>query len=72
MDYRRFLLFNVVGGFIWIYFFTYAGYLFGGAEFVQKNFKLVILAIIFLSVLPMVFEAWRAWREARAAAPASS
>jgi membrane-associated protein len=72
MDYRRFLLFNVVGGFIWIYFLTYAGYLFGGAEFVQKNFKLVILAIIFLSVLPMVFEAWRAWREARAAAPASS
>ena len=72
MDYRRFLLFNVVGGVIWIYFFNYAGYFLGGAEFVQKNFKLVILAIIVLSVLPMVFEAWRAWREARAAAPASS
>ena len=68
MDYRRFLLFNIIGGLVWIYFFTYAGYLFGGAEIVQKNFKLVILAIIALSVLPMVFEAWRAWRESRATA----
>jgi membrane-associated protein len=65
MSYRRFLTFNIVGGFVWIYFFTYAGYIFGTRPFVQKNFKLVILAIIFLSVLPMVFEFWRAWRENR-------
>ncbi len=72
MDYRRFLLFNVIGGFAWIYFFTYAGHVFGGAPFVQKNFKLVILAIIALSVLPMLFEAWRAWRENRAAPAVAS
>jgi membrane-associated protein len=65
MTYRRFLAYNVIGGFIWIYFFTYAGFFFGNQPFVQKNFKLVILAIIFLSVLPMVFEGWRAWRESR-------
>lgn len=73
MSYRRFFAFNVVGGFIWIYFFIYAGFMFGNQPFVQKNFKLVILAIIFLSVLPMVFEGWRAWREnRRTAAPATT
>jgi membrane-associated protein len=35
---------------------------------VQKNFKLVILAIIFLSVVPIIVEFWRAWREKPAAA----
>jgi membrane-associated protein len=34
---------------------------------VQKNFKLVILAIIFLSVVPIVYELWRGWRESRKA-----
>ncbi|HEY0967693.1 MAG TPA: DedA family protein [Opitutaceae bacterium] len=67
MNYRRFLAYNVIGGFIWIYFFTYAGWAFGNQPFIQKNFKLVILAIIILSVLPMVFEAWRGWKEHRAA-----
>jgi membrane-associated protein len=65
MNYGRFLAFNVLGGFAWIYFFTYAGYLFGAHPFVQKNFKLVILAIIILSVVPMVYEAWRVWRDER-------
>lgn len=63
MSYSRFLTFNIVGGFIWIYFFTYAGYWFGTRPFVQKNFKMVILAIIILSIVPMVFEGFRAWRE---------
>ena len=65
MSYRRFIVYNVIGGFIWIYFFTYAGYLFGAHPFVQKNFKLVILAIIIISVIPMVIETWRVWREER-------
>jgi membrane-associated protein len=70
MTYSRFLLFNVVGAFIWIYFFTYAGFIFGNQPFVQKNFKLVILAIIFLSVVPIVYEVWRGWRENRKTAAA--
>lgn len=72
MSYRRFLTYNIVGGFIWIYFFTYAGFFFGNLPYIQKNFKLVILAIIFLSVLPMVFEGWRAWRESRKPAAGGS
>jgi len=71
MTYSRFLAYNIIGGFIWIYFFLYAGFWFGNRPFVQQNFKLVILAIIILSVLPMVFEGWRAWRESRAAKPAA-
>jgi membrane-associated protein len=66
MTYSRFIAFNIVGGFVWIYSFTYLGYFFGNLPFVQKNFKLVILAIIVLSVLPIAWELWRGWRESRA------
>jgi membrane-associated protein len=68
MTYPRFMAYNVIGGFVWIYFFTYAGFLFGNQPFVQKNFKLVILAIIILSVLPIVIEFVREWRKSRQAA----
>lgn len=68
MTYTRFLAFNVVGGIVWIYAFTYAGYFFGTRPFVQQNFKLVIVAIIVISLLPMVFELFRAWRESRRSA----
>lgn len=65
MSYRHFLLYNIVGGFLWIYTLTYAGFAFGNHPMVQKNFKLVILGIIFLSILPMAIEGWRAWRESK-------
>jgi membrane-associated protein len=65
MTYRRFLAFNVIGGFAWIYAFTYLGYFFGNLPAVKKNFGLVIVAIILLSVLPMVIELFREWRKAR-------
>jgi membrane-associated protein len=71
MTYSRFIAYNIIGAFIWIYFFTYAGFIFGNQPFVQKNFKLVILAIIILSVVPIVYELWRGWREQRKAAPAN-
>lgn len=67
MSYRQFIAYNLIGGFIWIYFFIYAGFFFGNQPFVQKNFKLVILAIIVISVIPMVIEGWRAWKESRQA-----
>ena len=67
MTYKRFIAYNIIGGFIWIYAFTYLGFAFGNLPVVQKNFKLVILAIIFISILPMVFEGWKAWKESRGA-----
>jgi len=65
MHYGRFIAYNVIGGFIWIYFFLYAGYWFGGLPFIQRNFKMVILAIIVISVLPIAWETWQAWKEAQ-------
>jgi membrane-associated protein len=67
MSYSKFAFYNVTGAIAWVGFFTYGGYLFGGTETVQKNFKLVILAIIIISILPGVFEIIRARRESREA-----
>jgi membrane-associated protein len=60
MSYPRFALFNVVGGTAWILMFLVGGWWFAGQEFVQKNFKLVVVAIIVISVLPGVVEYLRA------------
>jgi len=72
MTYSRFLAYNLVGGFVWIYFFTYAGFMFGNQPFVQKNFKLVILAIIIISLVPIVIEVAREWLKARRAGAAGA
>lgn len=60
MHYGRFLTYNVVGGFLWVTIFLYLGYFFGNIPFVRANFELVILGIIFVSVLPMFIEYWKA------------
>jgi membrane-associated protein len=59
MTYRRFFLFNVVGAIAWVLLLVPLGYWFGQLPFVKKNFEIVILAIIFLSVLPAAIEFWR-------------
>jgi membrane-associated protein len=56
MTYRRFFAYNVIGGAAWVAICVYSGYFFGNLPFVKKNFELVILAIIFISVLPMMIE----------------
>ena len=66
MSYRRFIAFNILGGFLWIYLFCYLGFAFGNQPMVQRNFKLVIVVIILLSVLPIVIE-WLRARRRRAA-----
>ncbi len=53
MQYRRFWFYNVVGGVAWVCLFLLGGYAFGNQEIVKRNFHLVILAIIFISVLPL-------------------
>jgi membrane-associated protein len=56
MTYSRFLLYNVVGGVVWVTLFVLAGYYFGNLPMVRQNFTYVILAIIVLSVMPIVLE----------------
>ncbi len=63
MTYGYFITYNIVGGVVWVLLFTFAGYLFGNIPFMKENFEYVIIVIILVSVLPMVFEAWKARRE---------
>ncbi len=56
MDYRRFALYNVFGGVIWVLIFTLLGYYFGTLQIVQKNFEFVMVAIVGISLLPPIWE----------------
>jgi membrane-associated protein len=62
MAYGRFFTYNVLGGFLWVVGFLLAGYWFGNLPVVRDNFSLVIVAIILLSVLPLVYEFWKSRR----------
>jgi len=52
MNYFHFLLYNIIGGFLWVILFIIGGYFFGNIPIVKNNFTLVIFAIIFISLLP--------------------
>lgn len=56
MPYRTFIFYNIIGAVMWVGSFIYAGFYFGQLPFVQTNFKLIILAIIILSIMPPVIE----------------
>jgi membrane-associated protein len=56
MTYSHFIVYNVVGGVLWVGLFTFGGYFFGNLPFVKENFSLVVIAIILISVMPMVVE----------------
>jgi membrane-associated protein len=71
MPYHRFFIYNLVGGCAWICALTYAGFYFGGIEVVRKNFSVVVLGIIVISLLPMVIELARAWWLSRRAVASS-
>lgn len=59
MAYRHFLFYNVFGALLWTVLFIFGGYYFGNLPFVKRNFTLVILAIIVLSLLPPIIEWWQ-------------
>jgi membrane-associated protein len=54
MSYKYFIHYNFFGGLIWTALFTALGYFFGTRSFVKNNFSMVILAIIFISLLPPI------------------
>ena len=66
MPYSQFGLYNITGGIFWISSMTYAGYLFGGIDIVKRNFSVVVLFIVFLSLLPAIIEIIRARKTVKA------
>jgi membrane-associated protein len=54
MKYKKFISYNIIGGFVRTSLFVRMGYFFGNLPFVQKYFSLIILAIIFISIIPII------------------
>jgi membrane-associated protein len=68
MPYRSFMFYNVTGCVLWVGLCTGAGYLFGNIPIVKKNFELVVLGIVAVSVLPIVYEVIRSLAKREASA----
>lgn len=67
MTYPTFIAYNIIGGLAWVALFVFGGYFFGKLPFIQQNFSFVLLAIIFISVLPAIIEFIRGRQAARKA-----
>jgi membrane-associated protein len=61
MNYRRFVAFNVIGGFGWVVSMTLVGYFLGQFTWVRKNIEIVIVIVVFLSILPGIIAFARGW-----------
>ncbi len=65
MTYPRFLMFSLLGAFLWVTICTLAGYYFGSIPLIKNNFSIAILAIIALSLMPAMIEYLRHRRQVR-------
>ena len=70
MEYRRFLSFNVIGGFAWVVSMTLIGYFLGQFEWVRKNIEIVIILVVFASILPGIIAFAMEWLKKRREAAA--
>jgi membrane-associated protein len=59
MEYKKFLVFNIIGGILWTALFVFAGFFFGNIPFVKNNLSIVIIGIIIVSLIPAVIEFFR-------------
>ncbi len=69
MQYRRFGFYNVLGGTAWVFICVFAGVWFGQMQWVKDHFEMVIIAIVFISVMPMAVEFVLEWRRRGKPAP---
>ena len=68
MNYRRFLMFNVVGGFFWIWSMLFTGYFLGRyVPGVEKHIEKIIILVVFLSILPGIIGWWKERKQAKVA-----
>lgn len=56
MNYKKFLFYNIIGGIAWVTLFLLLGFFFGNLQFVKENFSIVIIAIIIISIAPVIIE----------------
>lgn len=56
MFYPKFLTYNIVGAIFWVVGITLAGYFLGNIPIIKNNFSKVVLIIIFLSIVPIIYE----------------
>ena len=61
MSYKKFFAYNVVGAFVWVFGLGLIGHFFGNIPYVQKNYSLVILGIVIISMIPPGVEILRGW-----------
>jgi membrane-associated protein len=75
MRYASFAYYNIIGAIVWVVSLTLAGFFLGNIPIIKKNFEATIILIIVVSLLPIVFEWWKARKEsahaAKTPAPAS-
>jgi membrane-associated protein len=62
MDPRRFMLYTGIGGVLWATGVTVLGYFLGQIDFVHDNIEAMLILIVLISILPIIFELWRARR----------
>ena len=72
MTYAKFLAYSIGGAILWVGVFVYVGYFFGNLPFIKRNFSVAIIAVIFISILPGLFEYVRHRRAAAAAAASAA
>jgi len=65
MHYGTFLMYNVVGGFVWVTLLVFAGYFFGGLPIIKENFEYAVIGVVFVSLIPMMYEYMKHKMEAR-------
>ncbi|NQV03210.1 MAG: DedA family protein [Bacteroidia bacterium] len=65
MHYIRFISFSILGNILWVTLFSLAGYFFGNIPLIKNNFTIAILAVIFVSILPMIIAGVRKYLENR-------
>lgn len=70
MNYRRFIAYNIVGAVAWVTLMLGSGWALGQVPFVKAHFEAIVIGIVFVSVLPMIVEWWKARAEKKAEAKA--
>lgn len=61
MHYGNFISYNVIGGITWVIIASVAGYFFGNIPVVKENFSIVIIAIVLISIIPMLVPVAKKW-----------